>query len=1762
MKTEINVALDSLAEGRGLKVKWTDNIGGEHKVATESIGAIMRALKLLDDQEAIPGLDRVADIAGESGVAPLDSQSRLIELHLPDAFVLKRSVAQTHELTVDIHFECKELDPAKYDLAATFVISEEQGNVRSGTADSIYSEPAGLRIRIPREVDFGYHHLKVSLQITKKGAMEKHQVDAERPLILTPTKCYRPSGFTPTRRLWGPTVNLATFRSKRNWGTGDLTDLKNVVAFCAAQGAGVVGVSPLHAHVDYGSKMFTPRLPTHRAFMSVLYVDVEAVEDFRQSDEARRLVGSPEFQKMLTELRKAKVADVRKVSREKLRVLDKLYQHFRSHHLNRPSARAREFRAFQLLRGETLRYFATNQAIAESLVREGAQFESWLAWPEKYKNPHSEAVQKFIASNNERIEFFEYVQWQADLQLQSIAKTCLNNRLPVGLLCEMSPLISRLGAEVWQNPEIFAEQLHVAEPPRPSLIDGHVTESPPFLIDGLRRTAYEPLAQILRESMRHAGAIKLRGISHWLAPVLTLDDKSLQESVILRQPIDEILSIIALESHRNSAMVIVDADDMLKDDDIDINSILSDWDIVSQLDVFNNEPSSIEQRLSEEHAGIRLLELAAPTLSPLAAFWQGSDLLALVEGELATKEDTHEQLVDLRVKQRTEILRLLEKKEMLPEGISSDPASLPIVTPPLVASIISLMARSGASIVLFRLDDLAAIDRSLVPYDNENCPDWRVKIAPSFEEMIEGNVIDLVVDKLQTERGCFFDQPGQKAQTEAVLSKTLTIPNATYRLQLNKSFTLHDAERQMDYLARLGISHLYLSPILEAQPGSMHCYDIVNHRRLNPELGAQTDLDRFCDRLRLRGMGIVLDLVPNHMGIGKHNAWWMDVLEHGAASEFAEYFDIEWSPVKKELHGKVLLPILGAPYGKVIRKGELHFSFNSDHGKFTVAYYDDELPLSPESYPMILGRRLNVLNERLGAANMDVMSYNSIVDALSNLQPGTSWTTGLTKDAIERRLREFQVSCHRLVDLCHSNTLILDFVQQNLKEFDAQEDDAAAIERVHELLEKQRYRLSFWRVAAQEINYRRFFDINTLAGVRVEDQRAFVDMHEYIFKLVEEGKVQGLRIDHPDGLFDPAGYFKRLQEQAYSRLNYGSVQPSGSPRQFTRQQEFAIYILGEKILAPDERMEQDWLVHGTTGYDFLNAANGLLVDGRNQRVFTEVYETCVNEVTPYEDLVYQSKQLIMQAALASELNVLAHHLYQIAESNWMYRDLTLYSLRHALSEVAAFFPVYRTYVKEGTVSGIAIAHIGEAVREAKLHNLIVHPGIFDFINDVLTLRLIDGAKSAEEQSDFDQAILTFAMKFQQFTGPVMAKSLEDTLFYKYNRFVGLNEVGGDPNRFGVTIADFHFLNEERQKNYPYSMLATSTHDTKRSEDVRARLSVLSEIPDNWQERVLRWMDYNALRCVRNQGKQIPTRNDEYLIYQTLVGTYPLELTTTEELSTYCKRIEGYVLKAMREAKENTSWINQNLIYEEGVMSFIRSLLRPENLGKTPDPFFVDFIEFHENVAPMGLIKSLTQTLLKFSCPGVPDLYLGNELFDFSLVDPDNRRPVDFALRAMLLEQMLPFVEKLEERTEEERARFIKELLKTYKDSRLKLYLTARALHLRKENPELFTIGRYIPIGIVGEGKDHFIAYARECDGRALIVIAPVVVTDAMSPDSAALYCGPEETRVWSNTKLSLPKELQMRKYTNALTGETVEFGDRSPHARTLLDKLPIAFLMR
>jgi (1->4)-alpha-D-glucan 1-alpha-D-glucosylmutase len=833
------------------------------------------------------------------------------------------------------------------------------------------------------------------------------------------------------------------------------------------------------------------------------------------------------------------------------------------------------------------------------------------------------------------------------------------------------------------------------------------------------------------------------------------------------------------------------------------------------------------------------------------------------------------------------------------------------------------------------------------------------------------------------------------------------IPAATYRLQFNSLFRFRDAQAIVAYLNDLGITDIYASPYLKAKKGSMHGYDIVDHNALNPEVGTEEEYAQCVKELGRHGMGQILDIVPNHMYIqSSDNGWWMDVLENGPSSVYAGFFDIDWDPVKKELRNKVLLPVLGDQYGKVLDNQELQLSF--EEGSFSLHYYDLKFPVVPKTYITLLENRLDALEERLTREHPDFVELLSIITALTHLPPYTE----MSPEKVAERHREKEITKKRLGTLYQESAAIREHIDESVSLFNGVRGDPRTFDLLDGLLDMQVYRLSYWRVATEEINYRRFFDINHLAAIRMEDPQVFRETHRLVMQLIREGKITGLRVDHPDGLYDPSEYFHRLQLSCFSQLRAGfreglqeeaplAGSPDLAPEVIGRYDELfppdsgrkPFYIVGEKILLKGERMPEEWPIFSTTGYVFLNSLNGIFVETKNARAFDGLYKKFMSSNLSYQDVVYENKKLIMEVAMSSEVNTLGHYLNLISEKDRHTRDFTLNSLTHAIIEVIAYFPVYRTYINSYSVVDRDHQYIEIAVSKAKRKNPAISASIFDFLRDVLLLRFPENIAVDNKKEWLD-----FVMRFQQITGPVMAKGLEDTAFYVYNRLVSLNEVGGMPERFGTPIETFHGQNIERMKSWPHALIASSTHDTKRSEDVRARINVLSEIPDEWRRHLALWRRLNRKRRLMVDGQFAPDRNEEYLFYQTLVGAWPVGEMDEAGYAGFRERIRGYMLKAIREAKVNTSWVNPNAIYEDAVMIFVDSVLSDARGNQFPK----EFLPFRQKISHFGMFNSLSQTLLKITCPGVPDFYQGTEIWDFSLVDPDNRRPVDYGLRTEML----------------------------------------------------------------------------------------------------------------------------------------------------------------
>ena len=878
------------------------------------------------------------------------------------------------------------------------------------------------------------------------------------------------------------------------------------------------------------------------------------------------------------------------------------------------------------------------------------------------------------------------------------------------------------------------------------------------------------------------------------------------------------------------------------------------------------------------------------------------------------------------------------------------------------------------------------------------------------------------------------------------------IPVATYRLQLHGAFTFDDARRILDYIRELGVSHVYCSPYLQAAKGSTHGYDVVDHNHVNEELGGAEGHEEFVSELKLVGLGQILDIVPNHMAIGdRANRWWWDVLENGPSSRFARYFDVDWEPPEARLHNLTLLPVLGDHYGRILENGEL--SVHREGGRFVLRYADHVFPLAPRSLPDILTRA----SEHAGS---DDLAF--IADVLRDLP----FPTATDAENVKRRHRDKEIVARQLADLCSGEPRVAEAIDQTLHEINRDYD------ALDDLVAHQNFRLAFWRTAGRELGYRRFFDINTLVGIRVEDERVFQDTHCLTLKWLKQGVLDGVRIDHPDGLRDPQGYFERLRRAV--------------PK---------AWIVAEKILEPGERLREKWPIAGTTGYEFLNRVGGLFIDSTGEEPLTRIYTEFTGVDPDYHGLVRERKQQVLRGTLGSDVNRLTAQFMDVCEQHRRYRDFTRHQIHQALRDLIACFPVYRTYVRAelGQIEDADQWYVREAVESAKKLRTDLPPDLFDFLASVL---LLEYRGPVEHE---------FVMRFQQFTGPAMAKGVEDTSFYVYNRLTSLNEVGGDPAVFGVSLEEFHQLMTEAQSKWPVAMLATSTHDTKRSEDVRCRLHLLSEIPEEWAAAVRRWSGLNE----KHRRNDMPDRNMEYLVYQAFVGAWPIE----------ADRMRNYIEKASREAKTFTSWTDPNPAYDEALRQFVSAVCEDEE-------FLRDIGQFAARLVEPGRLNSLSQTLIKLTAPGVPDMYQGTEIWDLSLVDPDNRRPVDYDKRRRLLSELKGLTPE--------------QALARSDDGLPKLWVTTKALCLRQSLPEVFgESSSYTPIYGRGPMGNHLVAYLR---GDAVLAVAPRLVL--------GLRDG------WGDTVLRVPEG----QWTNVITSDSVSGGELQ--VAELLSRFPVALLKR
>ncbi|MDD9859727.1 MAG: malto-oligosyltrehalose synthase [Nitrospira sp.] len=954
-------------------------------------------------------------------------------------------------------------------------------------------------------------------------------------------------------------------------------------------------------------------------------------------------------------------------------------------------------------------------------------------------------------------------------------------------------------------------------------------------------------------------------------------------------------------------------------------------------------------------------------------------------------------------------------------------------------------------------------------------------------------------------------------------------PLATYRLQLNRHCTFTHASGALPYLADLGISDCYTSPYLQTRPGSLHGYDIVDPTTLNAEVGSVTDYHAFINALNVHQMGQILDIVPNHMHVaGPWNPWWQDVLEHGPSSRYARFFDINWTPVTRELQGRVLLPILGEPYDHALRNGTLTVCYQA--GRFFIRYGEHRLPVDPVSSMPMLNRQLDTLCGSQDAESPHIHELRDLIAALA-MVPGRNETD---PERVTIRYRDTARIQRHLATLIDGNQTMQDSINDTLRAWNGTRRDQPSADRLDSLLRDQAYCLTFWRSAGATINYRRFFDVNDLAAIRVEDPDVFQHIHRYLFSLIQSAAVHGLRIDHVDGLYDPQRYLEHCQERACTTLG----RPADSKGR-------SLFIIVEKILGKGEALPGNWPVHGTTGYDFLYLLNNLFVDARHQHAMDAVYREFAQPVPPFDTIACSCKTLFLETSMASELEALGYQMHRVSRQQYPSPDFTMNSLTHALKEIIACFPVYRTYIsprEDADISDRDRAYLQLAVAQAKRRNPATTHRVFDWVQNIL---LKD--RTAGETPSWEY-ICPFIMRFQQTTSPVMAKGIEDTALYRYNRLISLNEVGGDPSQFGIAVTTFHEQMRKRQQQWPFSLSATSTHDTKRSEDVRARINVLSELPQEWGTHVRRWHQLNRKKKIRVEGREAPSRNEEYFLYQTLLGAWPLSGLDSHTRRDFCLRIQEHMLKAIKEAKVHTSWINPDDAYEQAMSQFIRHILEPDPSNN----FLEDFLPFQQTIARYGMYNALSQVALKIVCPGIPDFYQGSEIWNLTLVDPDNRRPVDF--------EHLHDLAKTTPSDDDITETVLQGLMESYEDGRIKFYITRTLLNYRKAHHELFQQGDYAPLATIGAKRHYLCAFQRTWAHQVVIVTVPRLIHGVIrDPKVPALG-----HNVWGNTGVVLRNSNPTTCYRHVLTNKRItaraDKGGPTLAVAELFQQLPVAIM--
>ena len=1655
-------ALERLARLYGIEPGYHDIWGQWHATSDDTVRALLAAM----------GVD-----AHDAGA--VDAKLAADEREAWGRAIAPITVLRASELGRGIRIQ---LDEASLARPLAWLLSAESGEIREEGFGPLRLAHVEERKRdgrsihayllpLPTDLGEGYHRLTL---------MEGDAVLGSGQVAVVPERCFLPPALAAGGRVWGVAVQLYGICSARNAGIGNFGDLRACAETWGARGASLVGTNPLHALSLRAPTAASPYSPSSRLFLNPLYIDAEATPDFAELvNEDRSL--AQRWRKRCEAARQSAGVDYAAVATALRETFGELYAHFRKRHLAAMTPRARAFAQFRESRGRALRRHAVHEALAD------LHGKPWREWPQEMRDPDGAEVRRFAEENPEAVGLHEYLQWIADQQLGGTQASCLDLGMPVGLYADLAISIAPDGSEAWANQDLYALGVHVGAPPDEFNRQGQDWGLPPLSPRRLRDTGYSTFIATLRANMARAGALRIdhvMGLSRlWWVP----EGRPASEGAYVRYPIADMLGIVALESHRNRCLVIGEDLGTVSDD---LRASLAAADVLSyRLILFERDHGRF--KAPPQFPPRALVAWATHDLPTFTGWWQEDDLrtraaLGLLDAD-GLKRECHE-----RATARQLLVEVLAREGLLD---ASTPA-MGKATNELRDAVHAFAARAPCSVMVAQMEDVLGVaDQANLPGTVDQHPNWRRKLPLPLEAWGRDENVRRVARLLTAARG------GRRSRREAPPGiAAARIPRATYRLQLHGKFTFRDATRILPYLADLGVSHVYCSPYLRARPGSTHGYDIVDHDELNPEIGTREDFAAFVAEMKRCGLEQLMDIVPNHMGVlGEDNDWWLDLLENGPASTLADFFDIDWRPPSDHLAHRVLLPILGDHYGVELAGGKLQLCFEPKTGAFAVRYFEHLLPIDPQRYPRILAPAVRALEVEGGDAAHPAQALRSIMDGFARLPPREE----TARARIDERNLNKEVLKGRLAALARMHPPVMGVLTRAVALLNGRPDDPSSFDELHDLLERQPYRLAYWRVAQDEINYRRFFDINSLAALRQENRAVFDVTHRLILHLVRSGAVEALRIDHPDGLYDPREYFERLQRAC------------GRPT----------YVAVEKIVAPFENLPEDWAVHGTTGYRFANVVNGLFVDPAGEARLTRIYHSFIGNEDSFAEIARRSKRLVLRTALASELTVLTSRLARIARGHRNTRDFTFTTLREGLADVVAAFPVYRTYIDEH-VGPEDRRYVDWAITRARAESRAADVTVFDFLRDVLTCELPAASPA------MSAAVRQFARKFQQLTAPVMAKGVEDTAFYIYNRLVSLNDVGGDPSEFGFPPARFHRASSHRARHRPHTMLATSTHDNKRSEDVRARIDVISELTAEWRLQLAKWRRMNIARKAEADGHPAPSANDEYLLYQVLLGSF-----TGADLEDYTERIVEYMRKALREAKQRTSWANVNEPYEAAMESFVRAILA----NHAGNAFLEDLRAAAVPMAWIGGFNSLSMAAVKLTSPGVPDIYQGNETLDLSLVDPDNRRPVDYGKRRSMLAGLeLPADAE------------------SITDGRAKLFVISRLLHLRKRHEALFRDGGYTAVRVTGERARHLVAFARRHGGATVVTVVPRLIAGlGVRPGTT-----PSDPALWGEARVELPFLHEASVLRDAFTGRELSIAKGGLDVAHVLEGFPVAVLVQ